>query len=133
MPMTFSPEEITGMMKAIKGTGFYDPSQYSKALEAVKNWVANKPGQGADIPISAAKGAAPAVGAGSLMGLLPLIGAGALATGAWAYPAYRLGKELGWRIEEKKAGRSLRSSAADQITQDQLIQAIKKRRSKKIK
>lgn len=39
---------------------------------------------------------------------LPLIGAGALATGAWAYPAKKLGENLGWMIEEKKAGKRLR-------------------------
>lgn len=39
---------------------------------------------------------------------LPLIGAGALATGAWAYPAKKLGEEIGWRIEEKREGKRLR-------------------------
>jgi len=39
---------------------------------------------------------------------LPLIGAGALATGAWAYPAKKLGENLGWMIEEHKAGKRLR-------------------------
>jgi hypothetical protein len=47
------------------------------------------------------------IGAG-LAANAPLLGAGALATGAWAYPAKKLGEEIGWRIEEKKAGKRLR-------------------------
>jgi hypothetical protein len=47
------------------------------------------------------------IGAG-LTSAAPLVGAGALATGAWAYPAKKLGEEIGWRIEEKKAGKRLR-------------------------
>lgn len=38
----------------------------------------------------------------------PLIGAGALTVGAWAYPAWKLGEELGWRLEEHKAKKRLR-------------------------
>lgn len=54
--------------------------------------------------LPAAKGAA-------TIGTLGTIGAGAAAAGAWAYPMKRLGEEMGYKIEEKKAGQRLRPEA----------------------
>jgi len=77
-----SPQEVQGFSKSIQSNpGFWDML-----------------GKGTGVG-AAAKAATP---------IAPLIGAGALATGAWAYPAKKLGEEIGWRIEEKKAGKRLR-------------------------
>ena len=46
-----------------------------------------------------------------MMAAAPLVGAGAAATAAWAYPMKRLGERIGYGIEEKKAGRRLRPEA----------------------
>jgi len=43
-----------------------------------------------------------------MLGPLTTIGTGMLAAASWAYPAKKLGEYLGWKIEEKKAGRRLR-------------------------
>lgn len=39
---------------------------------------------------------------------IPPIAAGAATVTGWAVPAKRIGAEIGWRIEEKKAGKRLR-------------------------
>lgn len=44
------------------------------------------------------------VAATSLLSIAGLVGAGAAATGAWAYPAWKAGEHLGKKIEEKKMG-----------------------------
>ena len=85
-----SPREIAGMKKAISESGFYKTAaEKAKALEGVKKWMAGAGG---------AKGAI-------AMKALGTLGAGALVAGAWAYPAHRLGKALGKKIEEKKVGK----------------------------
>jgi hypothetical protein len=114
MPIAFSPEQIKGMMRAIKETGFYDPSQYPAVLESLKNWTLNRPGQGANIPISV-KHAKEAIQTGQwgalatiLKTIAPTMLAGAATAGAWAIPAKKAGEEIGWRMEEKRAGKRLR-------------------------
>jgi hypothetical protein len=132
MPITFSPSTLQGLMKAVKESGSFLPEEQKLALESVKNFILNKPGQTVE-QLQGMKGAAPAVAGAGLMGLLPLLGAGALATAAWAYPAKKLGETLGWKIESKKAGRNLQDPAFDEATSEKMLAAIKKRRNKKIK
>lgn len=114
MPITFSPKEITGIMKSIKESGLWSPEEYGEALESVKNWMAGKPGSVVDIPEikTQAENAIKTGQWGTLATLLktasPAILTGAAVAGAWAIPAKKAGEEIGWRMEEKRAGKRLR-------------------------
>jgi len=104
--MPLSPEQVNialqGLVKWFQRQGTaIKPGE----VEGFKRAIQSNPQLYEHLGKSAAGGAAAGAGATPL---LPLLGAGALTTAAWAYPAKKLGEEIGWRIEEKKAGKRLR-------------------------
>jgi len=76
--------------------------QTQTVLQDISNWTKTAK-QTAGQAFIGGKGAA-------AIGALGTVAAGGAVAGAWAYPAKKLGEEIGTRIEEKKAGRRLRSA-----------------------
>ena len=108
MPILSLPE-IQGLVKAIKSMPWYKPGSELEELTKIGKWTNQ------DIPPEALEGLKRTAGTGSPTGFLsalkavaPLIGAGALTVAGWAVPAKKLGEEIGWRLEERKAGKRLR-------------------------